>query len=85
MTGWNPDVFIVDDELSEKFDTLESNNIVIVMLTCHAGGWIDGESDLCGSGRAVLVACGNAFAEPIAFAVRRAVRCIRTERRAGCH
>ena len=58
MTGWNPDVFIVDDELSEKFDTLESNNIVIVIHTCHAGGWIDGESDLCGSGRVVFVACG---------------------------
>ncbi len=58
IAGWNPDVFIVDDTLSAKFDTLESNNIVIVIHTCHAGGWIDGESDLCGSGRVVLVACG---------------------------
>ena len=56
--GWNPDVFIVDDELSEKFDTLKSHNIVIVIHTCHAGGWIDGSYDLCDSGRVVLVACG---------------------------
>jgi parallel beta-helix repeat protein len=58
MAGWNPDVVIVDDELSAKFDTLKSNNIVIIIHTCHAGGWIDGESDLCGSGRVVLVSCG---------------------------
>jgi caspase domain-containing protein len=58
MAGWNWDVFIVDDVLAEKFDTLKSKNIVIVMHTCHAGGWIDGENDLCGSGRVVLVSCG---------------------------
>jgi parallel beta-helix repeat protein len=58
IAGWNPDVFIVDDTLSAKFDTLQSHNIVIVIHTCHAGGWIDGESDLCDSGRVVLVACG---------------------------
>ena len=57
MGGWNWDVVIVDDVLAEKFDLLASKNIVIVMHTCHAGGWIDGESDLCGSGRVVLVAC----------------------------
>jgi len=58
MNGWNPDAFIVDDELSGKFDTLQSKNIVIIMHTCHAGGWIDGTNDLCGSGRVVLVSCG---------------------------
>ncbi len=58
MAGWNPDVFILDDVLAEKFNTLKSRNIVIVMHTCHAGGFIDGENDLCGSGRVVLVSCG---------------------------
>jgi hypothetical protein len=58
MAGWNWDVVIVDDVLAEKFDSLKSNNVVIIMHTCHAGGWIDGESDLCGSGRVVLAACG---------------------------
>jgi hypothetical protein len=58
MAGWNWDVFIVDDELAEKFNLLRSNNIVIVIHTCHAGGFIDGDSDLCGSGRVVLTACG---------------------------
>jgi parallel beta-helix repeat protein len=58
MNGWNPELFFVDDELSAKFDTLKSKNIVIIMHTCHAGGWIDGTSDLCGSGRVVLVSCG---------------------------
>lgn len=58
MAGWNWDVVIVDDVLAEKFKTLKSKNIVIIMHTCHAGGWIDGENDLCDSGRVVLVACG---------------------------
>ena len=58
FSGWNWDVFITDDELSEKFNTLRSKNIVIIMHTCHAGGFIDGTSDLCGSGRVVLVSCG---------------------------
>ena len=57
IAGWNPDVFIVDDALSAKFDTLKSHNIVIVIHTCHAGGWIDGANDLCDSGRVVLVSC----------------------------
>lgn len=58
MAGWNPDVVIVDDVLAEKFHTLKSKNIVIIIHTCHAGGWIDGEQDLCESGRVVMVSCG---------------------------
>jgi len=58
FAGWNPDLFIIDDVLAEKFDILKSHNLVIIMHTCHAGGWIDGESDLSKSGRVVLVACG---------------------------
>jgi len=57
MAGWNWDVVIVDDTLSEKFDSLNSKNITIIMHTCHAGGFIDGESDLCKSGLVVLSAC----------------------------
>jgi len=55
--GWNPDVFILDDALAARFDTLKSKNIVIIMATCHAGGMIDGSQDLCGSGRVVLTSC----------------------------
>ena len=55
--GWNPDLFIIDDVLAEKFNTLKSKNIVIFMATCHAGGMIDGTSDLCKSGRVVLTSC----------------------------
>ena len=51
-------MFIVDDVLAEKFDTLKSRNMVIIIHTCHAGGWIDGEQDLCESGRVVMVSCG---------------------------
>ena len=58
MAGWNPDVFILDDVLAEKFNSLKSRNIAIIMHTCHAGGFIDGETDLCASGRVVLTACG---------------------------
>lgn len=57
MAGWNWDVIITDDVLAEKFNTLNSQNIAIIMHTCHAGGFIDGEQDLRASGRVVLVAC----------------------------
>ena len=57
MAGWNPNVFILDDSLAARFDTLKSKNIVIIMATCHAGGMIDGSQDLCGSGRIVLTSC----------------------------
>ena len=55
--GWNLDKFIVDDVLAEKFDLLNSKNIVIVFHTCHAGGMIDGASDFAKSGRVVLTSC----------------------------
>ena len=58
MAGWNPDVFILDDELSIKFDSLHSKNVVIIFNTCHAGGILDGTSDFAGSGRVVLASCG---------------------------
>ena len=59
MAGWNPNVFILDDELAEKFETLHSQNIVILMHTCHAGGMIDGTADLRKSGRVILASCAT--------------------------
>ena len=57
MAGWNPDLFILDDQFKDKFDLLHSKNLVIVICTCHAGGFIDGSYDLAESGRVVLVSC----------------------------
>jgi len=57
VNGWNIDTYIVDDDLTARFKTLKSNNIVIIFDTCHAGGMIDGSSDLGDSGRVVLTSC----------------------------
>ena len=42
---------IIDDGLASWFDILESENIVIIIDSCYAGGFI---SDLSGSGRVVM-------------------------------
>ena len=68
VNGWNIDTYIVDDELAAGFKTLKSNNIVIIFNTCHAGGMIDGSSDLSGSGRVVLTSCGVNEASCMFFA-----------------
>jgi hypothetical protein len=57
MAGWNWDVIITDDTLSQHLNTLNSQNQLIIIHTCHAGGFIDGTSDLKKSGRVVHVAC----------------------------
>lgn len=57
VNGWNIDTYIVDDDLAARFKMLKSNNIVIIFDTCHAGGMIDGSSDLGDSGRIVLTSC----------------------------
>jgi len=57
MAGWNPNVFILDDDLKDKFDLLHSKNLVIIFNTCHAGGMIDGAHDVAESGRVVLTSC----------------------------
>ncbi len=57
MAGWNLEVFVVDDELAESFNSLKSKNVFVVINTCHAGGFIDGDSDLRASGRVVITAC----------------------------
>jgi len=57
VNGWNIETYIVDDDLAARFNTLKSHNIVIIVDTCHAGGMIDGSSDLGCSGRVVLTSC----------------------------
>lgn len=64
--GWSWDKYILDDELSMQFAKLNSKNIVIIIDTCHSGGFIDGTSDLCNSGRVILTSCDvNEAAGPI--------------------
>jgi hypothetical protein len=55
--GWFQTTYIVDDALAEKFETLHSKNIIIIVHTCYSGGMIDGSSDWGQSGRIVLTAC----------------------------
>lgn len=67
----NKSNFILDDELSEKFDTLKSRNIVIIFETCHSGGMIDGSADFGKSGYVVLASCGiNETSYPIFIRMR---------------
>ena len=58
LGGWNPDKYIVDDELASKFQTLTSNNLVIIFHICNAGGMFDGDSDFGGSGQVGMASCG---------------------------
>jgi len=55
--GWSWDTYILDDELATQFDKLKSQNIVIIVDTCHSAGMIDGNNDLGKSGRVVLTSC----------------------------
>jgi hypothetical protein len=48
---------ITDDELKLLFANVKSKNIAIIIESCHSGGMIDGENDLCDSGRVVITAC----------------------------
>jgi len=57
VNSWSWDTYILDDELETKFDTLKSKNIVAIFDTCLSGGWIDGTSDPCKSGRIILTSC----------------------------
>lgn len=57
MAGWNWDVVITDDTLSQRLNTLNSQKQFIIIHTCHAGGFLDGNADLKASGRVVHVAC----------------------------
>jgi len=45
---------ILDDELGAALDTVVSQNVIVVVESCHAGEMIDGTQDLCGDGRVIL-------------------------------
>jgi len=68
VNGWNINTYIVDDDLSARFKTLKSKNIVLIFDTCHSGGMIDGSSDLGCSGRVVLTSCDEDEASCMFFA-----------------
>jgi hypothetical protein len=48
---------ILDDELAHAFNQIASQNMAIIIESCHSGGMIDGSYDLCKSGRVVLTGC----------------------------
>ena len=53
----NLSTYLFDEELSEKFNTLDLTNLLIIFETCNSGGMIDGSADLSGSGRVIMTSC----------------------------
>ncbi len=51
------EIYIIDDELKERFDNLTVNNLVMIFETCYSGGMIDGDFDLKESGRIIITSC----------------------------
>jgi hypothetical protein len=49
--------YIRDEVLSEKFNTLDLKNLVLIFETCYSGGMIDGTCDLASTGRIILTSC----------------------------
>lgn len=50
---------ILDDELSLVFNEIQSNNMLIIIEACYAGGMIDGYNDLKKTGRVIITSCGK--------------------------
>jgi hypothetical protein len=46
--------YIVDEELNDKINSIDNENIVLIFETCFSGGMIDGEKDLSNSGRIII-------------------------------
>jgi len=61
---------ILDDEFGAALDRIPSENIVVIVESCHAGEMIDGSEDLCGDGRVVLTSCTE---EELSFFLYRRV------------
>ena len=49
--------YIKDEDLALQFDEIPSQSIIIIFETCSSGGMIDGDNDLCKSGRVILTSC----------------------------
>ena len=49
--------YILDEELSEKFELLDINNLIVIFETCYSGGMLDGDSDIKKSGSIILTSC----------------------------
>jgi len=46
--------YILDEELNDKFNSVEFKNLVLIFETCYSGGMIDGANDLSQSGRIII-------------------------------
>jgi hypothetical protein len=49
--------FILDEELSDRFNDVNSKNLVLIFEACCSGGMIDGDNDLQRTGRVILTSC----------------------------
>lgn len=62
---------ILDDELGDALDSIVSQNVVVIVESCHSGEMIDGYADLCGDGRVILT--GSTADELSFFLYRRMI------------
>ena len=53
----NKSNYILDEELNDKFNSLDFKNLVLIFETCYSGGMIDGANDLSQSGRIIITSC----------------------------
>ena len=61
---------VLDDEFGAALDRILSENMVVIVESCHSGEMIDGSEDLCGDGRVVLTSCTE---EELSFFLYRRV------------
>jgi len=50
----NKSNYILDEELNDKFNSIDNKNLVLIFETCYSGGMIDGVKDLSQSGRIII-------------------------------
>jgi len=54
----NKSSYLLDDELGDRINDLNLNNLLLIFETCYSGGMIDGDKDLKNSGRIIITSCG---------------------------
>jgi len=50
---------IIDEELTPKFNSINCNNIFIIIEACYSGGMIDGDADIQGDKRIIITSASK--------------------------
>ena len=62
---------ILDEEINDKINSIDCNNIVLIFETCYSGGMIDGLYDISKSGRIIITSSNaNESSWPMQLRVR---------------